>query len=221
MIDITDSNQLNKYFNNKFPDEILSHLSAYLRTPNPNQSLMKDIESYLVTTKFLNKVDSFRGVYQCTFENQTVEEQDQEQDQEQEQYKIKRKRKRNLFWGSRTIEERGEYIESLLKELFVTIEDDYFDVEEAYYGQKYQDRKDEINFLVQTGQITEEEEYQEREFIKTIYFFNLLRNVCYNLLFGKEEGPIYMKHFYEREYFKNVMDALKRDRRNRRNQYRY
>jgi len=210
MIDITDSNQLNKHFNNKFPDEILAHLSAYLRTPNPNQSLMKDIESYLITTKFLNKLDSFCGLPEGAFEDQsqTVEEQKQEQTQ---QYK----RKRNLFWGSRTIEERGEYMESLLKDTFVTIEDDYFDVEEAYYGQKYQDRKDEIDFLVQTGQITEEEEYEEREYIKTLYFFNLLRNVCNNLLFGKEEGAKYLKHFYEREYFKNVMNAITRDRRNR------
>jgi len=207
MIDITDSKQLNTHFNNKFPDEILAHLSSYLRTPNPNQSLMKDIESYSITRTFLKKMDSLRGVYQGTFEDQsqTIEEQEEHR---------QGRRKRNRFWASNTVEERGDYIESLLKESFVTIEEDYFDIEEAYYGQKYQDRKDEIDFLVQTGHITEEEEYQEREYIKTLYFFNLLRYVCSNLLFEKEEGAKYLKHFYEGKYFKNVMNAITRDRRN-------
>jgi hypothetical protein len=210
MIDITDSKQLNTHFNNKFPDEILAHLSAYLRTPNPNQSLMKDIESYSITRTFLKKMDSYRGLYQGTFKGQTIEKQEEEQEEDQQ-----RRRGRNRFWASNTIEERGYYIESLLKESFVTIEEDYFDIE-VYYGQKYLDRKDEIDFLVQTGQITEEEEYQEREYVKTLYFFNLLRHVCNNLLFEKEEGAKYMKHFYEndRKYFKNVMNAITRDRRN-------
>lgn len=211
MIDITDSKQLNTHFNNKFPDEILAHLSAYLRTPNPNQSLMKDIESYSITRTFLKKMDSYRGLYQGTFKGQTIEKQEEEQEEDQQ-----RRRGRNRFWASNTIEERGYYIKYYIEILLIEEEEeDYFDIE-VYYGQKYLDRKYEIDFLVQTGQITEEEEYQERKYIKKLYFFNLLRHVCNNLLFEKEEGAKYMKHFYEndRKYFKNVMNAITRDRRN-------
>ena len=179
-VNITDRKELNSYFNNKFSNEILAELSSYLRTPNPNQPLMRDIESYVMTSRFLKPF---------TFEQQIT-------------------RKENLDWGSKTIQERGEYIQSMLKF--------YFDNSKGEYGQKYQDREDEIDFLVQTKQLTYEEEWDERNYIKTLYFMTLFKNVCENV-FEEEERTAIKQHFYRYidMYFQDVMDSLRREGRSR------
>lgn len=179
-VNITDRKELNSYFNNKFSNEILAELSSYLRTPNPNQPLMRDIESYVMTSRFLKPF---------TFEQQIT-------------------RKENLDWGSKTIQERGEYIQSMLKF--------YFNNSKGEYGQKYQDREDEIDFLVQTKQLTYEEEWDERNYIKTLYFMTLFKNVCENV-FEEEERTAIKQHFYRYidMYFQDVMDSLRREGRSR------